>query len=982
MLKNLPIKMPLVIIFLLFAKISGAVVVAGGQITWEQVGEDSLLVNLDVLVDCNSTGIGATYIHFISAYQYLNFRVEGFTEEMANPICNNCNLCNASTGTCNSFYGFKRQRYSLLIPLDTLKGTLNCVHKVYWTLCCRSRIYTTGMQTTNTYFESKINGCKPGDISSPRLKKLDVNVLNLGTRYELDLSVLDARDYDSITYRFDTITTGSKQVNFTWLQDMSYSEPLTYLGFPKKNLKYPRGFHFDTTRAILKFVPAKEEGSILKLEISYYKNGILYGTIEREEAVVVVDDKNDKPPTISSYNCNSSLGNSEDIYACSGDTLNFNFCINDPDSDSLSFEWESLAKDLGAEIQVLDIQKGRVDLNLKWFLDSNYVRKEPYKVIVKAFDERCPYRNVTTKTFYIHVSKARKVSIEYENLACGNVRAIAKVKGVKFNRAIWSNPDFTKLPANSSLKSADSNIFSFDKPGKRSFDFRCFNEDGCVAQISDTVRLKSDFLRVVPNFSDTVICAYDSVDLSVKILAPVKPVRTIWSVGDTSIHTFSKVKVVAPQPHFYNYYSAYVTTDSCSENVGFFVNAHGLDITFLEDDYSICEGDTATLDPFAYHIGNQIDSLANFEWKIPIYSGIYKYDSTLSVTDSGKYLIKMEDEFGCIYHDTGHVQFQNAIIDILGDTTGCLSSTTELYAETDKNGVIKWLNSKDSTLSTDDTVKVELNLKNEFLRLEFTIGQGCITKDSIKLTALKPIEATIMYDSILCENDTLRLSSSIDETEWKIADSTFKGKLVEAEIENWLRADTEYSISVLATDSNNCKSEQSLLMSIEEKPHLEIVAADTVFLGDSIRLSYVANGANKNLIQITKLGLSFSSTDTSFLANELGEYWVYGNSKSSTGCVGFDSARFEVVKKSSIDFKSNQPFVFIYPNPSTSNFTIEKNLPEPVHYTLYKSNGKMVAQGIITNTQKTISNLSSGVYYLNCSNSNQNTTAKIVVTGN
>jgi hypothetical protein len=228
----------------------------------------------------------------------------------------------------------------------------------------------------------------------------------------------------------------------------------------------------------------------------------------------------------------------------------------------------------------------------------------------------------------------------------------------------------------------------------------------------------------------------------------------------------------------------------------------------------------------------------------------------------------------------------------------------------------------------------------------------------------------------------LRLSSSIDEVEWEIADSTFKGKLVEAEIENWLKADSQYSISVLAIDSNTCKSEQSLIMRIESNPQLEIVATDTVFLGDSIKLTYNANSANKNVIQIPELGLSFKSSDTCFLANELGQFWVYGSSESSTGCVGFDSASFVVVKNSSAHLDSRRPIVFIYPNPSTSNFTIEKNLPEPVHYTLYQSNGKMVAQGIITNTQKTISNLSSGVYYLYCSNRSENTTTKIVVTGN
>ncbi|MBI1184309.1 hypothetical protein GC194_08555, partial [bacterium] len=316
--------------------------VMGSDINWTCIGQDTFRMVVTLYRDCNGCDVPpceVPSIHVTSSScgsKTLSTSKSGGDD--ITPVCDNqCTRCTNSG--CSFQYGIMVYYFSAVVVLTDWRKKGCCDITMYYTTSARNGAITTGAANQNIYVEAKLNICQDPCDNAPTFTGSPLAIICLGRDFIYNQGVQD-RDIDpktggladSLVYSWAVpMQSGSSPT--TWSGSYAYNKPISYLGFPKTGLKFPRGIHLDSVTGDLMFRPMKVEQTIMAIKIEEYRNGKLIGITRRDIQVVVIKCPDNNPPVISGMNCKQPKPENFKTDACAGEKLCFTICTSDKDKD-------------------------------------------------------------------------------------------------------------------------------------------------------------------------------------------------------------------------------------------------------------------------------------------------------------------------------------------------------------------------------------------------------------------------------------------------------------------------------------------------------------------------------------------------------------------------------------------------------------------------------------------------------------------------
>jgi hypothetical protein len=202
-------------------------------------------------------------------------------------------------------------------------------------------------------------------------------------------SAYDA-DGDSLTYQMVTPHSDADS-DVHYLPGLSGIQPVYYIS--------PTLFNNQT--GDLKFQALNAQISVMAIEVSEYRNGVLVGTVERD-LELIFDNCTNILPTASGING----GNFYSAHVCADSILSFNVISHDVDSGQHTWlSWN------GAINGGLFTTSGtyRDTGHFFWQPDTSFVSAQPYIFSVTVTDSACPYIGIATYTYAVFVDSCAAI---------------------------------------------------------------------------------------------------------------------------------------------------------------------------------------------------------------------------------------------------------------------------------------------------------------------------------------------------------------------------------------------------------------------------------------------------------------------------------------------------------------------------------------------------------------------------------------------
>ena len=264
-----------------------------------------------------------------------------------------------------------------------------------------------------------------------------------------------------------------------------------------------------------------------------------------------------------------------------------------------------------------------------------------------------------------------------------------------------------------------------------------------------------------------------------------------------------------------------------------------------------------------------------------------------------------------------------------------------------------------------------LNTGMNYVNYSYTDSNSCSSSSIDSINILQEPTISISGDSILCFGDTSVVSAvgGLNYL-WSNGDtSNFTSS----------QAFNNFYLSAIGIDSNGCQNMDSIFITVNDLPQVNINAPDTL-CSDSLATINVVSSANQflwnnnNTNAFIQIG-PFNNGDNP-------TYFV--TASDANGCYNSDSTTIIIENCEVLQTHDLRDIdIIVYPNPNNGIFTIELNnyLNEEIDITFISSLGKIV------NQQKFYSNiinfnapyLSNGIYSLIIKSKNQYLIKKVII---
>lgn len=379
--------------------------VMAGDITYKNVGKDSLEVTVTIYRDCNGIAMSNTpvTIRYVGGGSSSTV-IPKFSSRDVTGIPVSCGI----SSRCSGSYKYGIEEY-VFRGLVVLQNNSHCNIIFGWEQCCRNAAITTGAANANFYMETSYNRCLAPNNSSPRFLNLPVMLLPLGQDISITHAAVDEIDNDYITYELVNPLSGSGN-NISYQSPWSASKPLTFLGFPNAGLSYPAGFRFDSLTSNMAFRPTKkDEVTVVTIKVKEWRkiNGTLtlISEIIRDVQLLVYESSSNNPPKID-RNPNVL------IKTCSPAN---NYCfvipVTDRDSaDTLKVDYRHNFKNVTVSQTV--VSPNKVDVKVCFSIDSSVLYSGgSYFFTLYAQDDNCPLPGKAEKTFFLQIDSSGPVKL-------------------------------------------------------------------------------------------------------------------------------------------------------------------------------------------------------------------------------------------------------------------------------------------------------------------------------------------------------------------------------------------------------------------------------------------------------------------------------------------------------------------------------------------------------------------------------------------
>ena len=622
--------------------------VMGSDIQWECIGEDTFRIKVTVYRDCNGIQLGNGPFTISSNCGTMRVSASMSGGEDITPVCDEqCTRCD-SRG-CTFKYGIQKWVLTGTVVLSTWRKNGCCEVTISWGQCCRNGAITTGAANNNFYVDAKMNICQDPCDNSPTFTGDPLAIICLGRDFIYNQGATDP-DVDSVggladslVYKFaEPLQTATSKT--AWSSPYSYDKPIYFLGFPKSNLKFPRGLHLDVNTGDLMFRPMKEEQTVVSLQIEEYRNGKRIGYTRRDIQIVVIKCPDNNPPVISGINCKDPKPENFKTDACAGQKLCFTVCTSDKDKDdTVTIGWNGGIPD--ATFDVLNKGDRRERGRFCWTPDESKVSKFPYNFVVTAKDNACPVNGFSARSFSIIVKAPPKAKYQHLIYNCGNAEFRAQKTGnINISQYMWGISG--RLVANKGGK-GDTVWHHYKYPGKKPYTLTLIGGNGCNTIYEDTVEIP-DYVNVTVS-PDMVVCAGATVNVSAIVADASGKYRVKWSTGDsTENKTTSTTQFTVGDTN--TYVIAHVKDEYCDNADTVFITVNNPAKFKLGDPARICPGDEHRFFPTIEKdtANPDADSIFTYAWYQDKPNGaVVSTFDTITVKDSARYYLKVIDSLQC-----------------------------------------------------------------------------------------------------------------------------------------------------------------------------------------------------------------------------------------------------------------------------------------------------------------------------------------------
>ena len=561
---------------------SSATHVMGSDIHWEAIGNDTLKVTVSVYRDCNGIALSATRLTASTKCGTQSISTTLTKIGDVTPVCSNVKTRCDSRST--SFqYGIEKLELTGIMVVSSLRSKGCCELTITWGQCCRNGAITTGAANNNFYVDALVDICNGNLDNSPKFKNDPLAIICLGRDYVFSHGAIDP-DGDSLAYAFvapkQTATSAS-----TWSSPYSYDKPIYFLGFPKTNLKFPRGLHLDANTGDLRFRPMKEEVTVMVVEIKSYRNGKLIGRTRRDIQTIVTKCADNYAPVLSGSDCGKPRDEDFVIYACEGQELKFTVCAYDADStDSITVNHFTDVN--GYKLNGQYLSNNRWEGEFSWKPNVSQVRGQPYIFNLYVNDSKCPVPSIANRTFRIFVQKDIPTTITPQLLTkskCNVVAFDAKLSSpVPATSWEWYEND-------SLVGTTQSGTYFSSMVGKQKIKVIA-RRNGCKYSAIDSIVLDSSRQVILPILDDTVLCAEPEIEIDLSGNAGMGGISFIYGFDTTSYSGRDSVKSFTIPDNSKPFAFKYGLTDgNCTWQRSFTViNKENRSVDF-QPDFTLCD---------------------------------------------------------------------------------------------------------------------------------------------------------------------------------------------------------------------------------------------------------------------------------------------------------------------------------------------------------------------------------------------------------
>lgn len=455
--------------------------------------------------------------------------------------------------------------------------------------------------------------------------------------------------------------------------------------------------------------------------------------------------------------------------------------------------------------------------------------------------------------------------------------------------------------------------------------------NGCTT--SDTVTVNEFTAPSVELGQDFTVCSSQPVTLD----AGTGFVSYQWSNAETT----QSIAVTASGS-----YSVTVTdANGCTATDAINVTIEQEHLFDLGSDIEVCAGTNVTLDA--------APGAASYLWS----DG--STGQTLNVTASGSYTVTATTANGCVTSDSIVVVINNPMVD-LGTQSICNGSPAVLDAGA---GFASYQWSDNSTGQT-----ITVTTAGQY-HVTVTDTNGCTASDTINVNANPLPVVSLGGDVTICSDASAMLDAGAGfaSYQWSNSSST-----------QTITVTTSGAYSVLVTDTNGCQNSDTVNVTVNTVPSVNLGADTAVCVNGAIVLdagagftNYLWNtGSEAQTIQVTGSALTPGTYNYSVVVT------------GANGCSNTDTVAVEV--KSCIGIEESAAYSFrITPNPSEGIFTITStaSIGGDVMIEIVDLDGRVVfsaaEQGL---TSKTINlDVANGMYFMRVQAAGKTTIQKIVI---
>ena len=752
------------LVLLLFAfsfsglKEAHATHVMGSEIKWECLGKDTFKITVRVYRDCNGVRLSATALQVRSAkcgtrtYATSMSLVDDIT-----PVCDEqCTRCDSRS--CSFEYGIQAYDLTTTVILTDWRKRGCCDITISWQQCCRNNAITTGARSQNFYVEGKMNICQDPCDNSPSFTGAPLALICLGRDFIYNQGVQD-KDVDpktgglvdSLVFSFaDPLTSATGKT--TWNSGYSSDKPIYFLGFPKSQLPFPRGFHLDSVTGDLMFRPMREEQTVISFKVEEYRDGVLIGVTRRDVQIIVIKCPNNNPPVISGINCSQPKPQNFSTDACAGETICFTVCTSDKDKgDTVTIDWNAGIP--GATFEVINKGDKRETGRFCWTPQDKDVGTQGHKFLVTAKDDACPVNGFTGRAFSIVVKATPKAKYDTLIYDCGEARFTAERVGkVNIQQYQWA------LSGRLAIKKGgdyDTTYHHYKYPGMKPFSLTLYGKNGCNKTYVDTVTVP-EYVNVTTT-PDLTVCAGEEVELKATVANSVGKYRVDWSTGDKFKDEPGSTKITVGTRDTFVF--AKITDEQCENSDTTFIYVNNPVEMELGDNVRICPGGEHEFGVVLTYDTLDADTNFTFSWTRDGLSNVLSTNDTLLATDSATYYLVVADSLGCTSEDNVSLLINPARNWKPNEKAICLNDTAVLKVkETSPGSVFEWWLSPSDSNRTPYHVGEALEhdpKESQFYGIKWTEtlnNMTCTQYDSVYVKVNPLPDITLVKPGSVCEN--------------------------------------------------------------------------------------------------------------------------------------------------------------------------------------------------------------------------------------